>query len=60
MDEDTKEKKELEKIILCDVQIDIYPDLEKSLLDVLHDSGYPEVKIEKKIDFENLYNQKFN
>ena len=60
MNEDTKEKKELEKIILCDVQIDIYPDLEKSLLDVLHDSGYPEVKIEKKIDFENLYNQRFN
>ena len=60
MNEDTKDKKELEKIILCDVQIDIYPDLEKSLLDVLHDSGYPEVKIEKKIDFENLYNQRFN
>ena len=60
MNEDTKDRKELEKIILCDVQIDIYPDLEKSLLDVLHDSGYPEVKIEKKIDFENLYNQKFN
>ena len=60
MNEETKDKKELEKIILCDVQIDIYPDLEKSLLDVLHDSGYPEVKIEKKIDFENLYNQRFN
>ena len=54
------DKKELEKIILCDVQIDIYPDLEKSLLDVLHNSGYPEIKIEKKIDFENLYNQRFN
>ena len=54
------EKKELEKIILCDVQIKIYPDLEKSLLDLLHNSGYPEVKFEKKIDFENLYNQKFN
>ena len=60
MNEDTKDKKELEKIILCDVQIDIYPYLEKSLLDVLHNSGYPEVKIEKKIDFENLYNQRFN
>ena len=58
--EDVKEKKELEKIILCDVQIEIYPNLEKSLLDVLHNSGYPEIKIEKKIDFENLYNQKFN
>ena len=60
MNEDTKDKKELQKIILCDVQIDIYPDLEKSLLDVLHNSGYPEIKIEKKIDFENLYNQRFN
>ena len=55
-----KDKKELERIILCDVQNDIYPDLEKSLLDVLHNSGYPEIKIEKKIDFENLYNQRFN
>ena len=51
MNEDMKDKKELEKIILCDVQIDIYPDLEKSLLDVLHNSGYPEMKIEKKNRF---------
>ena len=58
--EEVKEKKELEKIILCDVQIQIYPDLEKSLLDLLHNSGYPGIKFEKKIDFENLYNQKFN
>ena len=58
--DDIKEKKELEKIILCDVQIKIYPNLEKCLLDLLHNSGYPGVKFEKKIDFENLYNQKFN
>ena len=55
-----KEKKELEKIILCDVQIKIYPDLEKCLLDLLHNSGYSGVTFEKKIDFENLYNQRFN
>ena len=60
INEDIKEKKELEKIILCDVQNDIYPDLEKSLLDLLHNSGYPEIKFEKKVDFENLYNQKSN
>ena len=60
MNEDTKDKKELEKIILCDVQIDIYPDLEKSLLDLLHNSGYPGIKFEKKVDFEVLYNQRFN
>ena len=53
-------KKELEKIILCDVQIQIYPDLEKTLLDLLHNSGYPDVKFEKKIDFEDLYNKRFS
>ena len=58
--EQVKEKKELEKIILCDVQIEIYSDLEKSLLDLLHNSGYPGIKFEKKIDFEKLYNQRFN
>ena len=55
-----KDKKDLEKIVLCDVQTEIYPDLEKSLLDLLHNSGYPGIKFEKKIDFENLYNQRFN
>jgi preprotein translocase subunit SecB len=58
--DEVKEKKDLERIILCDVQIAIYPDLEKSLLDLLHNSGYPGIKFEKKVDFENLYNQKFN
>ena len=60
VNDEIKEKKELEKIILCDVQIEIYSDLEKSLLDLLHNSGYPGIKFEKKIDFEKLYNQKFN
>ena len=58
--DDVKEKKDLEKIILCDVQIEIYPKLEKSLLDLLHNSGYPAVKFEKKIDFEQLYNKRSN
>ena len=54
------DKKDLEKIILCDVQKEIYPDLEKSLLNLLHNSGYPSIKFEKKIDFEQLYNQRLN
>ena len=58
--EEVKDKKELEKIILCDVQIEIYPDLEKALLSLLHNSGYPDVKFEKKVDFEALYKQRFN
>ena len=60
IEEDIKEKKDLEKIVLCDVQIEIYPELEKSLLNLLHDSGYPNVKFEKKVDFEQLYNQRLN
>ena len=60
IDDEIKEKKELEKIVLCDVQIEIYPDLEKSLLDLLHNSGYPDIKFEKKINFEELYNQRLN
>ena len=58
--EDIKEKKDLEKIILCDVPKKIFPKLEKSFLNLLHDSGYPAVKFEKKIDFEALYNQRLN
>ena len=60
IDEKITDKKELQKIILCDLQIKIYPELEKSLLDLLHNSGFPGIKFEKKIDFENLYKQKFN
>jgi len=60
VEEEIKEKKDLEKIILCDVQTEIYPELEKSLLNLLHDSGYPNVKFEKKVDFEQLYAQRLN
>ena len=60
IEEEIKEKKDLEKIILCDVQTEIYPELEKSLLNLLHDSGYPNVKFEKKVDFEQLYTQRLN
>ena len=58
--DEISDKKELEKIILCDVQKEVYSFFEKSFLDLLHNSGYPGIKFEKKIDFENLYKQKFN
>tara|TARA_B100000900_G_scaffold397936_1_gene398800 strand:+ start:2762 stop:3184 length:423 start_codon:yes stop_codon:yes gene_type:complete len=60
IDDDVTEKKELEKIVLSDIPTKIYPDLEKSFLDLLHNSGYRGVKFDKKIDFESLYKQKFN
>ena len=60
VNDDVKEKEEMQEIILSDVQTQIYPDLEKSFLNLLHNSGYPEIKLEKKIDFKKLYNQRFN
>ena len=58
--DDIKDKKILEKIILCDVQNKIYPNLEKTFLNLLHNSGFPEVRLEKKIDFDQLYKQRSN
>ncbi len=60
IDDNVKDKKDLEKIILCDLPTKIYPDLEKSFLDLIHNSGHPSIKFEKKIDFYKLYNEKFN
>tara|TARA_Y100000816_G_scaffold204678_1_gene150913 strand:- start:343 stop:765 length:423 start_codon:yes stop_codon:yes gene_type:complete len=60
VDENLRDKKILEKIILVEVQKEIYPDIEKTLINLLHDSGYPAIKIEKKIDFESLYNKNIN
>ena len=60
IDESVKDKKELEKIILCDVQNKIYPNLEKAFLNLLHNSGYPEINLDKKINFTELYKQKSN
>ena len=60
IDEKITEKKELEKIILCDVQNEIYPFLEKSFLSLLHNSGFTQVQFEKKVNFEDLYNKKQN
>ena len=56
--EEIKDKKEMEKVILCDVQIEIYPDLEKALLNLLHNSGYTNIKFDKKVDFEKLYSER--
>ena len=60
IDESVKDKKELEKIIICDLQNKIYPKIEKIFLNLLNDSGFPGIKIEKKIDFNKLYNERVN
>jgi len=60
VNDEIKEKKDLEKIILCDVQTEIYPKLENAFLSLIHNSGHPSIKLEKKIDFVKLYNERFN
>ena len=60
IEDEVKEKKDLQKIILCDVQNDVFPNLEQILIRVLSDSGFPGVKFDKKVDFTKLFNEKFN
>ena len=60
LNEKVKDKNIVQKIVLCDVQKEVFPEIEKALLSLLHISGYPDVKFLKKVDFEELYNKKFN
>ena len=60
VNDDVKDKKILEKIVLVEVQKEIFPEIEKTLINLLHNSGYPAIKIEKKVDFEELYKKNFN
>ena len=53
-------KDDLEKIILCDVQNEIYSELERIFLGIIRDSGFPDLKLEKKINFEELYQKRLN
>ena len=60
IEDGVKEKKDLQKIILCDVPTEIYEKIEKILLNILSDSGYPDIKFDKKINFNKLFTEKFN
>ena len=60
INDDVKDKKELEKIILCDGQNKIYKKIEKIFFSLIKDSGYPEIKFEKEVDFDKLYNERLN
>ena len=60
LSEEIKDKNVIQKIVLCDVQKEVYPEIEKALLNLLHTSGYSDVKFLKKVDFEELYKKNFN
>tara|TARA_Y100000746_G_C15390635_1_gene402045 strand:+ start:443 stop:862 length:420 start_codon:yes stop_codon:yes gene_type:complete len=58
-----EEKPELEKVkkfILCDLQIQIYPQIEKTFISILKLSGFPDLHLKSKIDFNKLYNERKN
>ena len=59
IDKSINDKSLIGKIVLCDVQKIIYPKIEKIFLDLIKNAGFPEINFEKKVDFENLYNEKF-
>lgn len=58
--DEVNDKKDLEKIILCDVPTKVYPELEASFINLMHNSGHPDVQLEKKIDFKKLYSERSN
>ena len=60
INDEIKEKKDLEIIVLCDIPNSIYPELEKSFLNLIHNSGHPNLEFEKKVDFNKLFNERFS
>ena len=60
LNEETKNKNDLAKIVLVDVQNEIYPELEKAFLNIMHGSGYEDLKFTKKINFDELYENNKN
>ena len=60
LNEEAKNKNDLAKIVLVDVQNEIYPELEKAFLNIMHGSGYEDLKFTKKINFDELYENNKN
>ena len=60
IEEEKPNPEELKKFILCDLQIQIYPEIEKKFVEILKLSGFPDIQLKSKIDFNKLYNEKKN
>ena len=58
IDEENPNKEDVKKFILCDLQIKIYPQIEKIFLNILKMSGFPDIQLKSKIDFNKLYNER--
>ena len=60
IEENFKDKKELEKIVLVKIPTDVYPTLYETFIYLFKQAGVNELKIEKDINFERMYNEKKN
>ena len=60
IEEENLGKEDIKKFILCDLQIKTYPQIEKIFLEILKLSGFPDIKLNSKIDFNKLYNERKN
>jgi len=49
------DKEQIEKIILVQVPSEIYSDLRKIFVNLFENSGFKDIKINEKVDFEELY-----
>ena len=60
VDESAVNKNDLKKIFLSEVPTEIYPEIEKKFFEIVKSIGYPDIKLEKRIDFKDLFekNQK--
>jgi len=60
IEEEKPDSEELKKFILCDLQIQIYPQIQKTFVEILKLSGFPDIQLKSNIDFNKLYNEKKN
>ena len=60
LEKEFKDKKELEKIILVEVPTQVYPTLYDTFVYLFSQAGIKNISIEKDVNFEKMYNEKFN
>jgi len=60
VEESAVNKDDLKKIFLSEVPTEMYPEIEKKFFEIVGSIGYPQIRLEKKIDFKDMFekNQK--
>ena len=60
IEDEKPDPKEMKKFILCDLQTQIHPQIQKIFIQILNLSGFPNLKLNSNIDFNKIYNEKNN